>query len=249
MKNNLRPLSLVWTIPLLAFALAGCATVKTHPEFADRQAKIQKMAVLPPEVEAYEVTFNAGNKPLPELQAIVKNHTSSALISELQAKGYDASSIKIEQKDIDSDPALRNAFFEMQTLYKKATEDIAKGKKSQFTYDVGSSPNIFADRYQANVLVLTRQVASKPSGGVTAAELVTTTASIVTTALVGVSAGGGFTAPHTLVTEIAIIDADLGDILWYNLGQTTENFTKAENPKPVEKLVKQILGSFPSRKG
>ena len=233
---------------MMVLTVSGCATVKTSPEFMERQAKIQRMAVLPPDVQAYEVTFNAGNKPLPELQEIVKNHTASSLITTLQSKGYEVSNAQISQKDIDSDPALRNALFEIQTLYKKATEDIAKGKKSQFTYDIGSAPNYFADRYQVNVLVLTRQVASKPSGGVTAAEILTTTASIVTTALLGVSAGGGFTAPQTLVTEIAVIDADLGDILWYNLGQTTENFTKADNPKPIDKLVNQILSSFPKRK-
>jgi hypothetical protein len=226
----------------------GCATVKTHPEFNERHANIRSMAVLPPDTQAFEITFNAGNKPLKELEELVKGRTAEAISKALKDKGYEVVDVKIQQKDIDSNSALKEAFFEIQTLYKKATEEIAKNKKKQFTYDVGSSPNYFSEKYNVNTIVITRQVASKLSSGNVAAQVVSTTASIITAALVGVSVGGGMTPPYTLATEIAIVDADLGDVLWYHLAQTNENYTNEKDPKPITKLVETILKPLPPSK-
>lgn len=229
-------------------ALTGCATVKTHPEFNERHASIKRLAILPPDTQVFEVTFNAGNKPLADIAGIVKKHAMPALSKSLKAKGYEVVEVSIEQKDLDADAALREAFFNIQALYKKATEEIAKGKKKTFTYDVGSSPNYFAEKHNVNALVITRQVGSKLSDGTVAGQVVSTAASVITTVLLGVSAGGGIQPRHTLATEIAIVDADLGDILWYHLGQTNENFTKQDDPKPSERLIDTILKPLPLSK-
>ncbi|MCG3177189.1 MAG: hypothetical protein MOGMAGMI_02157 [Candidatus Omnitrophica bacterium] len=247
MRSILKSASAALSVCIL-LTQSGCATVKVHPEFNDRHATMQRIAVLPPDTQVYEVTFNAGNKPLPELTEIARKHTSGALTKTLETKGYDVVALSVEQKDLDNDPALKEAIFNIQTLYKQATEDIAKNKKPSFTYDLGSSANYFAERDKVNALIITRQVGNRLSDGSIAADVASTTASIVTAALLGVSAGGGMRSKYTLLTEIAVVDADLGDILWYHLGQTNENFTKAEDPKPIEKIIETIMGAFPASK-
>lgn len=242
--KQLTALSLIASVT----AVTGCATVKTHPEFADRHAQMKKIAVLPPDTQVYEVTFNAGNKPLADLTEIAKKHTAGALAKTLETKGYEVTPISVEQKDLDADPALKEAIFNIHALYKKATEDITKNKKPSFTYDIGSSPNYFAEKNGVNALIVTRQVGNKLSDGTVAAQAISTTASVVTTVLLGVSAGGGMSQRYTLLTEIAVVDADLGDILWYHLGQTNENYTKVDDPKPIEKSIDAILKVFPDSK-
>jgi len=243
-----RMLGLTGVVASGALLLTGCATVKTHPEFMDRHPNMLRLAVLPPDTEAMEITFNAGNKPLADLKELVQTKSAESIETALKNKGYDVTPIKIMGSDLNEDSALRQAVFDMQTLYKQAIVDIQKNKKKQFTYDIGSSANYFAEKHSVNAIVLTRQVATRLSDGVIAAQLASSIASAVTIALVGVSAGGGVQPHQQLTTEIAIIDADLGDILWYHLGMTTENFTKPENSKPIQKAIDLILKPLPDSK-
>lgn len=244
-KENTRVLAVTM---IAAVALSGCATVKMHPDFSERHAKMRHIAMMPVDAEAYEITFNAGEKPLADLQALMKKKSAENIESILKGKGYEVVNVDISQEQLDKNPRLKEVWFDIQTLYREAVKDIQKGKKKEFTYDVGAGPNYFAENHQANVILLTRQRGTKLSDGMIAAQMASTIASIATTILVGVPAGGGAMPWHTLQSEIAIVDAESGDILWYNLGITTENYTKPEDTKVVANHVKQILTPLPDSK-
>ena len=232
---------------IMPLAITGCATTsKIHPDFAKRHEHMQNIALLPSNIEVYEVTFNAGNKPLSELQEYVDAKSSASAAETFEEKGYQIT--KVKQSDIDNDPKIKEAWFNIQTLYKQALQDIAKNKKPNFTYEVGSGPNVFADKYQAHAIILMRQTGTKLSQGVINAQLVQNMASIATTLLVGVPAGGGVQPWWTLTTEIAVVDAESGDILWYNLGLTTDDYTDKKKEQLIPKHVKDVLKMFPDSK-
>lgn len=227
---------------------SGCATVKTHPDFTKKHEHMQKLSLTPPDVEAYEITFNAGAKPLADLKSLVEKSSSKHFEEVLKDKGYDVTAVPIDQAQLDQDPRLKEAWFEMQTLYKQALQDIQKNKKPGFTYEIGAGPNYFAEKYHANAVVLIRQRGTKLSDGMIASQVAANVASIATTLLVGVSAGGGVQPWRTLQTEVALVDADSGDILWYNIDQTVDDYTKPENDKVILAHIKKILGALPDSK-
>lgn len=228
--------------------LGGCATVKVHPDFKKRHETMRKVALLPPDVEVYEITFNAGNKPLADVKETVETKSAKNIDDAFKGKGYDVSTMAVDPEKLEADPKLKEAWFDIQTLYKQAVNEIKANKKTSFTYEIGSGPNYFAEQHQANVIVLTRQTGTRLSQGMNAAQLVRNVASIATQLLVGVSAGGSAQPPFTLETEIAVIDTESGDILWYNLERSTEDYTKPKDEKVIANHIKRILALFPDSK-
>ena len=229
------------TILILAFSfsISGCATVKTHPDFAARHKEIRSIQLVPPDVEAYEITFNAGNQPLPAAIEAMQAGTYGQIKNSLEEKGYQYQAITTE--DINSNPQLKSALFEMQSLYKKAIEDITANRKKQFTYSVGSSPNAFADYKPAEALLLIREEAWKKSSGQSAAD--------VTKAIgVGVATLGMFVPrvsfKKTLV-EAALIDTNLGDVLWYNVNMN-EDVTEPTNKNDMMRFIKDVINPLPN---
>ena len=250
---NAHPISFsskYWIIPMIASSLllSGCATVKVHPDFKKQHEHMRKIALLPPDVEVYEITFNAGSKPLADVKETVETKSAAGIEEVLKAKGYDVSTVQVSSEKMDADPKLKEAWFDIQTLYKQALKDIKANKKTSFTYEVGSGANYFAENHEANAIILTRQTGTRLSQGMNAAQIAQNVASALTYALVGVSAGGGGQPPFTLETEIAVVDTESGDILWYNLERITEDYTKPKDEKVISKHIKKILTLFPDSK-
>ena len=250
-SKSLKIMSQISLAPLLACALflGGCATtVKVHPDFAKRHEHMQRIAVMPPDVEAYEITFNAGPKPLADLKELVESKSLQNINTAFKQKGYEVTNVAITSDKLEKDPQLKEAWFDIQTLYKQALKDIQANKKTSFTYEIGSGPNYFADKEKVNAIILTRQSGTKLSQGMIGAQLAQNIASIATSLLVGVSAGGGGQPWWTLDTQIAVVDAESGDILWYNLDRTIDDYTKPKDEKVIHDHINKILGLFPDSK-
>ena len=219
--------------------LSGCATVQTHPDFAARQKDIHTIQLVPPDIDAYEITFNAGNQPLPMAIDAIQGASYDQTQQLIESKGYNF--VAVSPSDVSANPALKSALFEMQSLYKKALEDIAHGKQKQFTYTVGSSPNAFADFKAAEAVILIKATAWKKSKGETAANVMEAIG-------VGVATLGMYTPQvtfHDAGMQIAVVDANLGDILWYNYRDVPNAYDPA-NKNDMMRLVKDTFGSFPN---
>lgn len=244
--DSARFVALVLFAPMM---LTGCATFKAHPGFSMRHETMKDIAVMAPDVQAYEVTFNAGNQPLAELQELVKTKSASNIEELLKDKGYKVTGVQITTDQLEKNAALKEAWFDIQTLHNQALDDIKKNKKKEFTYEIGSGPNYFAENHKADVIVLTRQTATKLSQGMINSQIASMAASAVTIALVGVAVGGNAQPWFSLNTEIAFVDTASGDILWYNLETTTEDYTKSdEKNKVIFNHLQRILKPFPDSK-
>ncbi|MBI2094707.1 MAG: hypothetical protein HYT89_00885 [Candidatus Omnitrophica bacterium] len=228
--------------------LSGCASVKIHPEFNERHPRMKNLVLLPPDVRAYEITFNAGSKPLDELTASMEKLSAETVKTVVEEKGYELTPLSLSQKDLDSNPGLKDAFFELKTLYDQAIKDMQAGKKKSFTYDVGASGNYFAEKHGANAILYVREVGSRLSSGMTGAKVASATLSIATALLTGVAIGGPGQPQYGLLVETAVIDADLGDILWYNIKEAHDNFTNPADQKTLTKFVKDVLKPLPDSK-
>ena len=230
-------------------ALSGCATtVKVHPEFNERHEKMKKLVLLPPDAKAYEITFNAGNKPLADLMESMKTTSAEAVKASMEEKGYEVTPLALNQKDLDSNPVLKDAFFELKKLYDQAIADMRANKKNSFTYDVGSSGNYFAEKHGANAIVYVRESGSHLSSGETAAQVASVALGIATVLLTGVAISRPVQPQFSFMVEVAVIDADLGDILWYNVKASNDNFTNPADKKTVTKFVNDTVSAFPDSK-
>lgn len=232
----------------MTIATTGCSTVKVHPEFDERHKSMKHITLLPPDVQAYEVTFNAGNKPLKDLMESMKAETAATMEKVMKQKGYRVTSLPLKQEDLDANPELKSAFFELNKLYQQAIKDMNAGKKKEFTYSVGSAGNYFAEKYNANAIVVVRETGSRLSGGMTGAKVAEATLSIVAAALTGVAVSAPGQPLYSLTVETAVIDADLGDVLWYNLKAANDNFTNPGTPNTVIKFVQDTIAPFPDSK-
>jgi hypothetical protein len=235
---------------VLALGLAtGCATtVKQHPEFNDRHSKMQKLAVYPPDVKAIEVTFNTGQKPLPALIEALKTASTKTLQEEFKAKGYEIETIAITQDQIDKDPALKEAVYQLSTLYQKAIADMQKNTKKEFTYSVESAANYFTNSNKANAIIMTREVVLQQSSGLWGAQCASRVAAVTTQILFGVSAVNVQSHFQNMV-EVAIVDADQGDILWYNLKEVKDDYADPSHAETIPNIIKDVVKPFPNMKG
>lgn len=235
---------------MVCVVLPGCATFKAHPDFAERHQTMQSLSVLPPDVTAYRMTFNQGNQLVPEIIPVLEKASLDQSIRTLEEKGYEVRPLNLTEEELAKNPELRSAIHEVRGLFTKACEDIAKNKKTEFTYTLGSSVNIFADRTDVNALMIARQVGIKKSGGELSADV---TKSI----LVGAMTLGAFVptvSNSSMMMEVAIIDANLGDVLWYNLALTQNTgmfLMEGDDPwkeKCTERFIRDLLKPFPDSK-
>lgn len=161
-------------------AVSGCTTIKKHPDFEQRHKSLKDVAIVMPDTDAFEVTFNADDQPLPETRDLIQGVSMDKLQDIFVQKGYEVKPVVYTVSDLDSDPGLRDAVFNLNEMYRRAILDIQKNKQKTFTYDISSSANYFADKHQVNALVLTRQVAKQLSDGVITAQTAQNTAAIAT---------------------------------------------------------------------
>ena len=234
--------SSAFIVPVLlvgSLVMPGCATVKTHPDFAARHKEMHTIQLVPPDIDAYEITFNAGNQPLPAALQAMETGTQEQVKVSLTEKGYQYHIIT--SSELNSNPQLKSALFEMQSLYKKAIEDITANRKKSFTYSVGSSPNAFADYKPAEAILLFKEEAWTKSQGQVTAD--------VTKALgVAVATLGMYTPPmyfKQTAAQVALVDINLGDILWYNVNINI-NGTEPTNQNDVMKFIKDIIKPLPN---
>ncbi len=223
--------------------MSGCATYRVHPEFKERHKNIHAVAVMPPEADAYILTFQGDKKRLNDLVPIMEKTTIQELEKVLSDKSYVIKKLDLGKEALDTKPQLRETLFNVNKLFTKSLEDIAKGKKKTFTYSLGSEVNTFADLAGSDILIFTKEEGIKKSAGEIAKDV---TKGLVTSAALLLIGVVYVPIPQTAATiaHIAIVDSNDGAILWYNNNVTNPNWDP-ENQKQLAQLIRSLVSPFP----
>lgn len=230
---------------IFALSATGCATYKAHPDFKERHKNIKSASLMPPEVDAYVLTFKGEQKRLHDLIPIMEKTTIEELEKTLAEKGYEVKKLDLSEAVLQQNPDLRTSLFHVNEAFKKQLIDISKCRQKKFTYSLGSEVNVFAELADdCDILVFVKEEGIKKSAGEVAKDM--TKALVLTAAFALI---GGIYVPipqfYATIVNIAIVDSNDGAILWYNASNPNNSSVDPENQKYLGKLVKSLLNKFP----
>lgn len=228
----------------LMFSMPGCATaVKKHPEFAARRKNINSIAIMPPEITAYKLTFRGDKLPLHELIPVMEEITVSEIKTQFEKKGYKVNKLDLGESTLQANPDLRTALFDVRKIFNKALKDIQEGKQEKFAYMLGSDVNVFADIADCDALIFVIEEGVKKSAGEIVKDLAQSALLSAAALCVGIIV---MPIPKTAATiiHVAIVDANNGDILWYTNNQLSPDIDP-ENKSQLRSAVRGQVAGFP----
>ncbi len=245
MKSIIKRLLVTFTVLIYTVSISGCASsIKKHPEFKKRHQLIRSVAMIPPEVAAYKLTFKGDKVPMDELVLMVMElATTSELKSVFEKKGYDVKELDLSEGILQAEPELRAILFDVKKIFKTALEDIQRRKKKKFTYTLGPDVNVFADRADCDILVFVCEEGLKKSTGEIVKDVVKGALITAAAACIGVIY---IPMPKTFATiiHITIVDANDGAILWYTNNRLNPN-VDPESEKQLRGAIRRMLKRFP----
>lgn len=204
------------TIVLL---LTGCAqtTVRQHPAFADATRKVERIAILPPQVTHTLVQFDGKGPRNPAKEAAIGRAIVKSLKAALEKRGYTVTTELVDAVN-GRDEALSYEFEQFKTAYEQgakelyATPAVTEAEADKFKVSLGAAGNTFALMSGADALMLVRFDGIEKSSGQVAKEVVASALLSVFTGVVMIPAAEAGSA------ELALIDGVTGDVLWSNRG-------------------------------
>lgn len=225
---------------------AGCATARPihHPNFAARQAHFHALALLPPAVDVYKQSFAAGQELMPELLPVTRQRTLTALRAALIHRGYHVTVAETAQALQTGSSEAKNSLYMVQELLAQRMQDYqAHGwwRPRAFNYSVGPAANVLADATQSDALLLASCYGIKKSGGEIAKDW-------MQTLLIGAATLGTLTVvyyPSVTLLQLALVDGDTGDILWYVDNGFDMRFDVA-NEKRLSVALQRMVAKFPA---
>lgn len=198
---------------------SGCATYtaeRAHPDFANRNVDIERVAVVPPIVEFNSMEFSGEEVPLPEKAEEMRQILVNYAVEELTNRGYTPVVVdralmneELEAYNVDLGKLREQYDAIRETLYDgKAVkiEDVATFEES-----VGEAAAIVASYSDADAVLLMRYYAYEKTEGAIAKDVAV---AVLTTALLGSAA---IQATSAESVEVAVLDGLSGNVLWTNL--------------------------------
>ena len=244
MKACLRRVFALLLAVSLMISTSGCATaIKKHPEFTERHKSINSVAVMPPEITAYKLTFQGDKIPLHELIPVMEEITVSEIKAQFEKKGYNVNKLDLSESALETNPDLRTAMFNVRKMFNKALEDIQKGRQKKFTYSLGSDVNVLADMANCDALIFVVEEGVKKSAGEIAKDMAQGVLLSAAALLIGVIV---IPIPKTAATiiHVAVVDANNGDILWYTNNKVSPDIDP-ENKGQLRSAVRGRVAGFP----
>ncbi|MEW5757851.1 MAG: hypothetical protein AB1755_00020 [Candidatus Omnitrophota bacterium] len=229
----------------LILTVSGCASYQKHPDFTEKHKKIYTAAVMPAEVEIYKLNFKGDKDPMYDLMAKAVNFSKDEVENTLLSKNYTVQKLKLDDEILVNNPELKTALFNVKKLFNQKLKEIQKRKEKKFTYSLGSDINQFADMADADVLVFIKESGFKKTGGEIAKDIAKSVLFSAALAAVG-GIGYMYISPNEAVIQIAIVDSNTGDILWYNYNRDNPGIDLG-NERSVRSILKALLSPFPQR--
>ena len=219
MKTTVQKTALGLAALLALVVASGCSytPVREHPDFASAARKVQKVAVLPPDVEYVLLVLTGDNERLPEEELKVRQSLAGALPALLEKRGYVAREVSLEKVEA----IVKDANFTIEqakTAYREASKQlyerdlVTEDESTQFRVSIGPIGNAVAEAVDAEAFLFVRYAGFKKSEGLIAKEVVANAMLGVLTGVVVVPAATGASM------EMALVDATTGDVLWSNRG-------------------------------
>jgi len=221
----------------------GCAAGLRHPEFKTRHPHLHTIAVLPPKVEVYRLTFQGDQQLMYELLEPIAQQAKEELERALVKRGYRVAPLDLSDSVLSAQPELKHSLHIVRTLLDKELEEYQKrmfGPLRKFTFSVGSEINVFANLADSDALVMLRCTGFKKTGGEIAKDWAKTL--LIAAATLGSLVV--YSHPSVTAVQLAVIDGNTGDLLWYldNLQRPTLNISKE---KAFRKTVRALMSKFP----
>ncbi len=230
-------------VGLLVCTGVGCTpttSIRKHPQFAERRAKISSVAVVPPEVEVVRVVFKGDNEPLPDDAARISARLPDLIAAELRQRGFTVKDAGLDEQHFGTEPDLRFQTTQAQQAFTTAsaqmyrTVAMKKPDAENFQSTLGPGVNPLADHANVDALVFARMGGFKKSGGEVAKDVAITILFAVTGAIVTqTTQGAGM--------RMALVDGGTGDVLWANVAGTSGDFEDVG----LEKMIKEVFKEFP----
>lgn len=228
---------------------SGCASlaIKRHPEFSTRQQYLRSIAILPPRIEIYKMSFRGDKELMHELLPTTNTIIMDELQTTLSQRGYAIQALET------ADTTIKQDIYTVDELFDKRLEDYRKRwftNFKEFRYTLGSAVNTLADHAQSNALLITRCTGYKKTGGEISSDMIKSI--LIAAATLGNAVV--LQAPSVTLIQLGAVDGDTGDILWYvdnaNGQGTWNNATAfdAANEKKLRKAVRGLIKNFPKRK-
>jgi len=220
--------------------ISACAPRWKHPNFEARQSEIRRIAVLPIDIEVYRLTFTGEHEELVSEEKMVRLNTIEAFDRALRDKGYTVTQLDTSPETLDTNPMLRDAYHKVKGELEAAMRQIAKGHNKDFKYNVGPEINILADAAETDALLMVTVDAFKKSGGQISKD-------VAKTVLIAVATLGNaiiIYSPSGALIQIAVIDGDNGDILWFNRNVNNQSIN-VTNKGEVDAALRGLIKDYP----
>lgn len=228
---------------MLVFCIGCATTIKYHPTYLERKGVIKKIAVMPPEIKIFLITATEGNKLIHDLTVKIEKDVLSEMENLIKEKGFTFQDIKLAEEDLDKEPDLKFEINKVQKKFNQVNEKIMKDiYKKELNYSIGSEVNQFADRADADGLIFIRGIGFKKSAGQVTKDFLKSLAIGIATA--GAVTPAGYTY-STVSLQVALVDSDTGEILWYNKKDLEID---PANEQQIKNLLKGVFDKFPGVK-
>ena len=234
----------VYPLLLAALLTAGCATTPTARLHYSLQQNpdarpLQRVALLPIDVDVYEITLGGVQEEVPEWSDTAEDNIRSALLISRDSGGDCCVTERVDSSALSAQE--RALLEEHLLLYQKvAINALVYGstwsdKKARFDYTLGDGLSFLKTRYgvDAGLIVIGKDQVSS-SGRKTA---------IVVGALFGVSMPLG-----SSMLIGGLVDFETGDLLWLNRVITVGGASDLRDAESSLKMARQLMAGYPGLK-
>jgi hypothetical protein len=241
MQKRVKNIFLLGLIVCVALYCSGCATYMKHPDFDKRHKNIKTVSVVEPDVEVYNLTFKGERALMTELLEPIASYSKEESEKSFRQKGYILNKLDLSKEALEKEPSLKTELFNIRRLFNQRLDDITKAKQKKFTYSLGADINILSNISDSNVLIFVKVSAVKKSAGEIAKDLTKT----LVVAAVTLGSVVVFYSHCWCLIQVAVVDGDTGDILWYNHNTATAQNLDAAREKEMRRAICSLFEPFP----
>ncbi|NIT58883.1 MAG: hypothetical protein GWN00_22465 [Aliifodinibius sp.] len=227
MKKFLR---LLYLSSFIFYLLIGCTSnVLTHQEFDAVKADITSIAVMPPDIEYFERN-PVVTRPNPEYITIISKNVVRAIRTGFKGGTIEVHTLSSSRMDLTKD--LATALRKVMQSYRQACEIIHNTGASEVGVVLDSEVKQLSDIVETNYLLFVR---GKGYGKLSGEDR----SDVVHSGMLGTASQW-----DGLMLDVALVDANTGDILWFNYNKEYQSQYQPLVLKSVQELCNLLLNDL-----